>query len=899
MSRSLIIGIFGTLIVIAVLSALFYQHYIKSGIKPLHHAIPNSSILFIESENWNSLYASVNELPAYSELNKNPSFKTELTNLYKIDSLLQQDAELFNMINGDKTALSMHAVGKRIFWFAVIQTKNIPKKLDAIIAILNKQNLKVSKRLFEKHQVLDAYQTDGSSVLSVSSFGDFLFLSSQGRLVEDAIRKLKYNLVNDWKSINKPYNITTGKSDHNIYVNYANLQQLFSAITIDSLNAASNYFSTFASWSVFQPETENKGISFTGATYTDDSVFQFLDVLNNQRPVSADKMFAYLPSNTAFYQHIGIQDYAQYKSDLNEFNDFHLKTDSIQQYVNEIKQKSGFNLDDLAVFFGENHFLIVSEFNQGDVKSHASAIIQIVKPEQCIQTINQFATKANSGLSDTFVTEIVHTGKPIYYIHAGKLPAYYFGSAFNIIEHPYVALYDEALIMSNTLSELKSIIDRLNNKDNMESDQSFVQVIRKQKVLSNYSVYVNTSKAYQIPYPYYEPGMLSMMNIHMGEMKKLTHLHVQYASANDKTFYTGMYLAYDNAFEEDTRMIWTYQLDTTARKAPELVTLGSTKGVFVQDVLNQCYLFDESGNLKWKVKLNQAIISEVTLVNLPPTNTKGYLFNTSESVYLLNENGNNLQGYPVRLPGKTRFGLSLIDWYGDSTYEYYLVLDNKRIAGYQLSGRILPSWTAKPIADSASCAISFIHSQPEKLLVCNLKSGVQYYSLNGKRKDSVLLSKTNLPVFVYHQQGTQHVIWSRDSTNLYLNTYDTSMLAVESKQFATVTSSANYVIKNNHLFIHDQKKLTVWRTNGEKMFEVLADSIASSFSNSLYSKGIFYGFIKYPEMLPILLNAEGKAYTGLPIGKLTTFTIGNNTDNTQKLMVGTTVNAQLILYRLK
>lgn len=899
MSRSLIIGVLSTLLVIVVLSTIFYQHYIKSEIRPLHHAIPSSAIFFIESEHWNSLYASIKELSAYNELNKNAAVKPELLKLHQIDSLLQQNKELFNLINGDKIGLSMHVLGKDIAWFLVVQTKKIPPKLEAINDLLAKLNLKVSKRLFEKQQVFDAYQSDGSPVLSISSIGDFMFISAQGSLVEDAIRKIKYTLINDWRSINKPYNITNGKYDHNVYINYGNLHHLLTAVTVDSIKADKFLFSTFASWSVLQSDIEKRGIAFKGATYTDDSIFQFLDVLNNQKPVSADKMFAYLPSNTAFYQHIGIQNYPQFKSDLREYNEFHGSQDSIQQYVMGIKQKSAFNLDELSSFFGENHFLIISEFNQGEVTAHASAILQINNPDECHQAIKLFASKINSGISDSLFSEYTYLGKQIYYLNAGKLPAYYFGAAFNIIEHPYVAVYEEVLIMSNTLAEIKSIIDRLNTKQVLGNDEQFIQVLQKQKTLSNYSMYINSSKAYQIPYQFYESSMLTIMNIHMNEIKKITHIHLQYASANDKTFYTGMYFAYDNAFEEDTRIIWSYSMDTIALKTPELVDVDGKKGVFIQDVLNQCYLFDESGNLKWKVKLSQAIISEVHQVIVPPTNTRAYLFNTSESVYLLNENGNNLSGYPVRLPGKTKFALSIVDWYRDSTYEYYVVLNNKRIAGYQLNGHILPNWTAKPIGDSAISAIGFITTTSEKLLVVNLHSSTKYYSLDGKKRDSVLVSHTKLPVFVGYQEGNACVIWTKDSTQLYLNQFDTTMRLSKSNPIALISANARFYLHNGNLFVNDQKKLTVWRTNGEKVFETTADSIVQPFAQSFYSKGVFYGFLKYPEATPVLLAADGIPYENLPSEKLTTFTIGNNKDNNQKILVGTSLTKQIIFYRLK
>jgi hypothetical protein len=899
MSRSLIIGVLGTLLVIAVLSALFYQHYIKSGIRPLHHAIPNSAIFFIESENWNSLYGSITELPAYNELIKNDAVKPELFKLQQIDSLLKQNTELFNLIHGDKIGLSMHVLGKDIAWFLVIQTKKIPPKLEAINDLLTKLNLKVSKRLFENQQVFDAYQSDGSPVLSISSLGDFMFLSAQGSLVEDAIRKIKYTLTNDWRSINKPYNITNGKYDHNVYINYGKLHHLFTAITIDSIKADKFLFSSFASWSVLQTEIEKTGIAFKGATYTDDSIFQFLDVLNNQKPVSADKMFAYLPANLAFYQHIGIQNYPQFKSDLKEYNDFHGSQDSIQQYVMDIKQKSGFNLDELSTFFGENHFLIISEFNQGEITSNASAILQINKPEECLQAIKIFASKINSGISDSLFSEYTYLGKQIYYLHAGKLPAYYFGAAFNIIENPFVAVYEEVLIMSNTLAEMKSIIDRLSTKQVLVNDEQFIQVTQKQKTLSNYSMYINSSKAYQIPYQFYESSMLTMMNIYMKEMKKITHIHLQYASANDKTFYTGMYLAYDNAFEEDTRIMWSYLMDTTAIRAPELVDVDGKKGVFVQDVLNQCYLFDESGSLKWKVKLSQAIVSELHQVIVSPTNTRAYLFNTSESVYLLNENGNNMSGYPVRLPGKTKFALSMVDWYGDSTYEYYVVLNNKRVAGYQLNGRILPNWTAKPISDSAISAIGFITTTSEKLLVVNQHSSTKYYSLDGKKRDSVLVSHTKLPLFVSYEEGKECVIWTKDSTRLYLNQFDTAMQVSKSNPIALISANARFYLHNGNLFVNDKKKLTVWRTNGVKVFEISADSIAQPFAQSFYSKGVFYGFLKYPEATPVLLAADGAPYENLPSEKFITFTVGNNKENTQKILVGTSLNKQIIFYLLK
>jgi hypothetical protein len=91
-----------------------------------------------------------------------------------------------------------------------------------------------------------------------------------------------------------------------------------------------------------------------------------------------------------------------------------------------------------------------------------------------------------------------------------------------------------------------------------------------------------------------------------------------------------------------------------------------------------------------------------------------------------------MPGYPVRLPGKASAPLSLFDFYGDSLLSYFIPLDNKRIMGYQLSGKPLQGWNPKSIDDKITGNIQYTSRGEQRIIYATGQKGKLYaFQLNG------------------------------------------------------------------------------------------------------------------------------------------------------------------------
>jgi hypothetical protein len=153
------------------------------------------------------------------------------------------------------------------------------------------------------------------------------------------------------------------------------------------------------------------------------------------------------------------------------------------------------------------------------------------------------------------------------------------------------------------------------------------------------------------------------------------------------------------AASAQTSILWKTPLAAGAITAPYVVGPpgeNARVSVLIQDEQFQLYCLDAEGEVRWRRQLPSRLLSAVHGIDYLGNQSVGYLFNTAESIWLLDEAGNDLEGFPLQLQSEATNGVTVVDFDGNAQFSFFIACANGNVYGYDQFGRPLPGWNPQP-----------------------------------------------------------------------------------------------------------------------------------------------------------------------------------------------------------
>lgn len=735
MSRSLITGVVITLVILASLATIFYYNFIKVKDRAAIEAVPNDAAIIVETNGFTQTWSNVKASDFWLDLQHNEAIKKITDEINLMDSVISLNPEMAALTNDKKMTISFHRSGVGgLSVLAIAETGGGMSATDVAKWLGSELKANIRKRNFEKDEVFDV-QTSGFSPISVTlAIKDRLLLvSTDGTLVEEGLRKLRYKIPADTRGLNQAVALAKAGAELNVYLNYPNLQKLAGLFTRAEQQYTLDFFKTFANWSVLDVTIEKSKFNIAGITFTDDSLFQFLDLFKTQEPVALD--FDYLlPKNTCYALMFGMSDYTKFSTDLNEYLQANQKLQAYITFNDSLENRYEIDIaQQLAAMAGKKAAVFMTEPLTDQLSKYMAGAIQFANIKQTQDLLQQYVTAISKRGEGDSVSHY-HNGMSINRIMLGNFLKLVYGNSFEHIVNPVYFVHQDIIYFANDVDVLKSIIDQIQSGNVLGADSSYLAFSKGSSRSGNVSVYASLPRCYQIPSAFANNEMLSAWNRYNADFKKAEHFCIQYAASGNKAFYTTVSLQYNPSFTEENKQLWEVKIDTTLASSPVVVYNSSLKQncILAQDVLNQLYFVNNSGMILWKSRLSGKINSSIHEVDFYRNGSTQYLFSTNTQVMLIDENGKNMPGYPIRFPGKAAAPITLADLYGDSSLSIFVPLENSRIMGYHLSGKPMSGWNPKvspekikeklKLTHYASIPLLYAASEKKKLMVFSLSN---------------------------------------------------------------------------------------------------------------------------------------------------------------------------------
>ncbi|MDP4267355.1 MAG: hypothetical protein Q8880_07970, partial [Bacteroidota bacterium] len=384
-------------------------------------------------------------------------------------------------------------------------------------------------------------------------------------------------------------------------------------------------------------------------------------------------------------------------------------------------------------------------------------------------------------------------------------------------------------------------------------------------------------------------------------------------NTSDETFYNTGYITFnqgDNT-KHDFEAIWETKLDTTVQTKPFVFISNNSNNreIAVQDVSNNLYLLDNEGTILWKKNIKEKIIGDINEIDYYKNEKYQFLFNTANYIHLIDRNGNEVEGYPIRLNASSSNPLLVVDYKNDKSYRILVACNNRKIYNYTKEGKLNKGWKytyhENPISgqfqyfnfDDKDCI--FITDNKGKVIVLDSKGNIRSNPGNKIVKSyktkffiDVLPGRNKTRIVTIDSSGTIYSIYpdwriQKDKiTGLNQSPYF---------YFKDINNDENrefIFISNKQVKAFDQSKKQIFSLNinftstYEPDYYLLRDNIGK------------IGLVNTEDKEIYLINNKGKIDEGFPLRGSTPFVIEDlNNNDIPDLIVGS--DSKVIVYELQ
>lgn len=155
--------------------------------------------------------------------------------------------------------------------------------------------------------------------------------------------------------------------------------------------------------------------------------------------------------------------------------------------------------------------------------------------------------------------------------------------------------------------------------------------------------------------------------------------------------------------------------------------------ILVLDKANTIHLIDQSGNIKWNKSIKENVLGEIKQIDLLNNGKYQFVFNTKNTLHVVDILGKDVSGFPVQLFQNATSGVSVIDYVDNHDYRFFISTNSgimcydelgKRVQGFKFVKQ-----NFEPISD-----VNHLLITGKDYLIVSEKNGKTYF-LNRKGEE--------------------------------------------------------------------------------------------------------------------------------------------------------------------
>jgi hypothetical protein len=903
MQKRILPFIISLVLVIALIFGYIHFHTIKNyknnyAIK----AIPVDAGIIIQLNKPHQLIDIIhNEIKFKKELEQFSWFNSFNKGIHKIDSSATYNQTVIqNLINKSLT-VSLHPEGKdkvQPLFLYELDNKAEQNKIESFLQENPPKNWIIKERKYNS-TTIHSLIIQNSAEVYIAIKNGILMASYSPILIENSIRQLRSNfsLITSDTTFGKIYKTAGNNCDANIFVNFNLITNIIKPMFDASFNNELMFFNRVAKWGEFDINLSKDDISANGFLYSDEGMY--INTFFNNISSSSSSITKYIPSNPNFFASYSFNDTHQLRSNLHEYLKVSKKMVSYRKEIEKLNLPiSGNDAEKLVFELIDEEFALVQTNNSNTADNNEGKLFIIKthsksKTEKAIKLLNN-----DKKLIPAYNYQLDKDSSfPIYKSKNLKIFQVILGHICPNSPEQYFTLYNNILVFSNSINTLKSYIYANALKKTIHNSKYFQEFTENFSYKENTFVYCDISKLNSIFPKASSSDLFNPNEIQLNALSKFYGIGIQITKANH-LLYTNICLKYIPQRDKEPRTIWQSRLDSSLITKPTLVKNHYTKEkeIIVQDKANNLYLIANNGVILWKKKLDSPILSQIYQIDYYKNNKLQYLFNTKNSIFLLDRNGNHVEKYPINLSHEATNGLSLFEYDNTKNYRIFIACNDYKTYAYEKTGKIINGWKAKKTEGIVTKPIQHFRIKDKDYIV--FSDNKRNYILNRRGDSRVNINpnfvSNSLSLF-YTSAKSNSILYTTDTKgnlrSIDLNSGITKLVDLLNED------ETHYFIMNN-ITSHDGGEFVLLTSNELKLYSESGKVLfEKDFDSNIYPTVDLYHFSTGNKKLGVfdsfnnqiyLVNNDGSTYKNFPLKGSSRFSIGfmNKNQNNFNLIVG-------------
>ncbi|MES2730192.1 MAG: DUF3352 domain-containing protein [Bacteroidota bacterium] len=477
-------------------SFAFYKYYlVPTESFQAIYLVPKNAIYFIETEEPVKNWQHISESKVWKYMRTQPYFGALTASANSLDSLLADNARLFDLFGSRHVLVSAHVYRKNTYDFLFIVDLEKTAKLKFLqeyLTNLSSQGFRITRRSYKGQSIIELYDKASRQTLHLAFVENLLVCSYVHTLVEAAIDQKEEPFIGrDFRYIDIDHRLG-GKGLFNVYLQYAYFDEYMRCYMSEG-NEYVTSLSKSLGYSGMNFDLDDDGkMTLEGYTNINDSISPYLKamLLSGKGKLQAQEV---IPQRTAFYMSLTVDNFTEFYDNFRKLLEENTKANS--EYLtnlNKVEKYLKISLQKNFIEWIGQEVAFVQTQPTGLGKSNEFAVIIKAKAIDDAKENLAFVTKQINKKTPVKFKDVPYKGYLINYMSVKGFFKLFLGNFFEKLDKPYYTIIDDYVVMSNHPQTIKSIISDYVDGKTLEKSDQFNDFFGHFKASSNIFIYVQT-----------------------------------------------------------------------------------------------------------------------------------------------------------------------------------------------------------------------------------------------------------------------------------------------------------------------------------------------------------------------------------------------------------------------
>ena len=358
-------------------------------------------------------------------------------------------------------------------------------------------------------------------------------------------------------------------------------------------------------------------------------------------------------------------------------------------------------------------------------------------------------------------------------------------------------------------------------------------------------------------------------------------------------------------------ILWKLTLQGDAIGTPSVVPLdagGGQSAIFIQDDRFFLYRLTPEGTIVWRKQMDQPLLSGVQGIDYLGNGQVGFLFNTADAIWILNDEGRELDGFPLRLQSKATNSVTMVDFDDTRNHTLFIACANENLYGFDQFGRPLPGWNPQTGVGLVSAPmVHFKRETEDYLAVLSTGGKLSVFNRNGRPHFAPVQWKDafrHCPLQFDNSKTVQRWVCRGDAGKVYTCDLNGKVAGLTWPEQGTATPYLVYEdltgdTRKEFALVNGRDLVLPGNEGQEKASR--SNIVLPTPADTLFSVGAkgWLGTINKQKRQILLIDAQGRLHPDFPLAGSTPFLLNQLFPNRQEQILVVGNQNALYAYRLR